>query len=68
MKVKDRPGSKEYLLFEIPKINCDRRPGKINGLVHRKPKLELQSESIWTKCSNVNFWFGRESGDKNLAV
>ena len=68
MKVKDRPGSKDYLLFEIPKITCDRRPAKIDGLIPRKLKLEFQAESIWTKCSNVNFWFGRERGERDLAV
>ena len=50
MKVKDRPGSKEYLLFEIPLITCDRSKGTIDGLIRSKPKLFFQSESINTSC------------------
>ena len=68
MKVKDRPSSKDYLLFEIPLITCDRTKGTISGLIRSKPKLTFQSESIWTKCSDVNFYFGRESGERDLSV
>ena len=68
MKVKDRPGSKDYLLFEIPSITCERDKGTMSGLIRSKPKLIFQSESIWTRCSDVNFWFGRESGVRDLSV
>ena len=50
MKVKDRPSSKDYLLFEIPLISCDRSKGTIDGLIRNKPKLTFQSESINTIC------------------
>ena len=66
--IKDRPRSKDYLLFEIPLITCERTKGTMDGLIPRKPKLELQAESIWTKCPEVKFWFGRECGDGDLTV
>ena len=39
MKIKDRPASKDYLLFEIPMIACHRTKGTIDGLIPRKPKI-----------------------------
>ena len=68
MKVKDRPSSKDYLLFEIPLISCDRSKGTIDGLIRSKPKLSFQSESINTICSDINFYFGRERGERDLSV
>lgn len=38
MKVKDRPRSKDYLLFEIPMICCNRSKGTIDGLIKGKKK------------------------------
>ena len=68
MKVKDRPHSKDYLLFEIPKITCDKTKGTMDGLIPRKQHIKFQSESIWTRCADVQFWFGRESGTRDLAI
>ena len=68
MKVKDRPSSRDYLLFEIPLITCDRSKGTIDGLIRSKPELTFQSESINTICSDVNFYFGHESGERDLSV
>lgn len=36
MKIKDRPGSKDYLLFEIPKIACHRTKGTMDKVIFRK--------------------------------
>ena len=68
MKVKDRPASKDYLLFEIPLISCHKTKGTIDGLIARKPHIYFQSESIWTDVKDINFWFGRESGVRDLTV
>ena len=68
MKIKDRPHSKDYLLFDIPLITCERTKGTLDGKIPRLKKLKLQSESIWTRCPEVNFWFGRENDDKDLTV
>ena len=70
MKVKDRPSSKDYLLFELPLIACERTKGTISGLIRSKPldKLVFQSESIMIRCTGVNFWFGRESGSADLSI
>ena len=53
MKVKDRPHSKDYIIFEIPIITCDKTKGTIDGLIPRKPKLTFQSESIWTRIPEI---------------
>ena len=51
MKVKDRPGSRDYFLFEIPEIACHRTKDTLEGLIKSKPDLSFQAESIWTDCS-----------------
>ena len=68
MKIKDRPFSKDYLLFQIPKITCDKTKGVLDDLIRSKPKLQFQAESIWTRCYDVNFYFARESGTSDLTV
>ena len=68
MKIKDRPHSKDYLLFDIPLITCERKRSTMTGLIPRQKKLELEAESIWTRIPELNFWFGRENDDKDLTV
>ena len=41
MKIKDRPHSKDYLLFDIPLITCERKRSTMTGLIPRQKKLEL---------------------------
>lgn len=36
MRIKDRPHSKDYLLFDIPLITCNRTKGTMAGLIPRQ--------------------------------
>ena len=60
MKLKDRPHSMEYFLLASPKLTVEKAKGSIKGRFTKKPEIEVQTESINTNMSEVNFWFGRE--------
>jgi hypothetical protein len=60
LKLKDRPKSKEYLLIASPKLCVSKAVGRDAGRFKNKPNLSLQTESINTTMSDVNFYFGRE--------
>ena len=68
MKLKDRPNSREYFLISSPRLCVDRAKGTIKGRFTKKPEIEVQTESINTHMSDVNFWFGREQSEDNLTA